>query len=211
MRWGFSSNAGIDVVVTALAYLGAVLLSLMIREYARARVGNVVGDRTPRMAGRMNPDRSIFDPLGSIMFPIFTAVTGAVSYGWTVPLSYDLVNPGPVRRTVISAVSGSGANLLVALAAARILSPLTQSIFAARLLGIFVTANVTVAVMHLLPVPPLDGARIVSAFLSPQARASYLRIEPYGIAIMFGIAFISRWVGNQPFDSIIDSVRGLIA
>ena len=210
MRVGFSSNAGIDVVVTALVYTGALLVALLIREAARARIGGSFGDRVPALAGRASPGREIFDPVGSYFFPLFMAAIGAISYGWATPLSYDHGNSGPPRRLFVSALSGPGSNLLVAALAARFLSPLTQSILAARLLGLFVLANVTMAIMHLMPVPHLDGGRILMSFLTPQARASYLRIEPWSVGSLFGVGLLSSYVDNWPFTSIIRAVRQLI-
>ena len=213
MQSGFVSNSGLDVVLTAAAYLVLVSLALIIREFFRARVGEAVGDRVPRLAGRLKPSfRNMYDPLGSIFFPMFAAVTGATAYSWATPLSYDIGNPGSRRPVVVSSVAGSLANLTAALLAARLVSPLIESALATRVLVLFVVANVSMAVMHMLPVPPLDGSRIVAAFLSPQARAAYQRIEPWGIAILFGIAFVFRALfSNQPFDSIISALLRLIA
>ena len=211
MRFGFSTNSGIDVVITALVYTAAALVALLIREVARAGVGNQVGDRVPRLAGRSHPGREIFDPLGSVFFPLFMAAIGAISYAWAVPLSYDFSNLGSTRRVLMSALSGSVANLVTAAAAARLLSPLTQSVLAGRLLGAFVLANVAMAVMHLLPVPHLDGGRIVAVLLSPPARATFLRVEPWGIGIVLGLGLLVRYIDNWPFRSIISTLRRLIA
>lgn len=213
MRWGFTANDGLDIVITAAVYLGALLIALLIREFARARVGQAVGDHVPRMAGRLSPTvRGIVDPLGSIFFPVFAAVSGAISYAWATPLSYELGKPGPKRQVILSSLAGPAANLVVAALAARLLSPITQSVLAARLLGLFLLANVTMAVMHLLPIPPLDGSRILAVFLGPSGRARLERLESWGIAILFLLAFLGRgFLRNEPFQSIISAVRELIA
>ncbi len=213
MRAGFSSNGGLDVVITAGVYLGTLLIALFIREFARARVGQAVGDHVPRMAGRLNPTvKSVVDPLGSVFFPLFAAVSNATSYAWAKPLSYDLGRPGPRRQVVLSSLAGPAANLLMAAIAARFLAPITQSVLAARFLGLFLLANLTMAVMHLLPIPPLDGSRILATFLSPSGRARFERFEPWGIATLFLLAFLGRGLlNNEPFESIITFVGRLIA
>ena len=99
----------------------------------------------------------------------------------------------------------------IAFLVAQVLSPITFSSTAGRVLGLFVTANVAMAVMHLLPIPPLDGARILSSLLSPSARARFVRFEPYGIAVLFGLAFLGRYWNNWPYGQIISALRRLVA
>ena len=213
MRIGFVTNRGLDIVLTVAVYLLAVSVALVIREVARARVGDAVGDRVPRLAGRKSPSfRSLYDPLGSIFFPVFTAASGATAYSWATPLPYDMSDPGSRRPVVVASLAGSIANLLTAVLALRLVVPLISSAFAGRVVVLFILANVTMAVMHLLPIPPLDGSRIIAVFLSPQARASYQRIEPWGIAILFGMAFLLRALAsNEPFASIIGALTRLIS
>lgn len=213
MRSGFSSNEGLDIVITAVVYLGTLVIALYFREVARSRVAAATGDPIPRMAGRSSPTlRSLADPLGTVFFPLFTAVTGATSYAWAKPLSYDIGHPGERRPVLVGALAGPVTNLVLATLAARVLAPMTQSVLAARVLGLFILANLTMAVMHLLPIPPLDGSRILATFLSPQGRASFQRLEPWGIAILFLIAFLGRAIlQNEPFVSIITSLGRLIA
>ena len=212
MNAGFSSNSGIDTIITALVFLVAVSIALLIREYARAKVGSLVGDRVPRLAGRQNPSmQSIFDPVGSVFFPLFMAVTGGIGYSWAKPLSYEIGNPGQRRTVLFSALAGPAANVVTALLAIQVLAPLTQSLLAARFLGLFIAANLAMAVMHLLPIPPLDGSRIVAVFLTNPARASYQRIEPWGVAILFGIGLVGQWFRNQPFAAIIREVGNLLS
>jgi Zn-dependent protease len=210
MQIGFSSNPGIDVVLTAIVFLAMSSVALLIREVVRARVGGAFGDRVPRMAGRATPTRgSLFDPLGSVVFPLLMSVTGGLAYSWAKPLSYEIGNPGNRRTVVVSALSGSAANMFSAFLAVLLVGASDTALWN-RFLALFIVASVNMAVLHLLPVPPLDGSRIVAVYLNRAGRASYQRIERWGIAILFGIGFILQYFGNEPLATVIRFARRLI-
>lgn len=204
MRFGFSSNEGIDILVSVGFYWLGLMLALIVREFGRAAAAQVVGDRVPAMAGRLRVGKHLFDPIGSFVFPLFAAFTGALSYAWSPPLNYDLARPGPVAKPIVSALGGSGANLVLAILLARGITP--TSVEAAGVINAFVLASVTMAIMNLLPVPHLDGGRILAAALPPDRRARFLRLERWSIGIVFLIAVIDRWFTNWPFGWIVGRV-----
>ena len=208
----FVDNPGLDLVISSVVFVVMLSAGLVIREVARARVGAVVGDHIPTRAGRTQPSiRRIYDPLGSIFFPLFTSLLGSISYSWATPLPYDVGNPGPRKQVVASSLAGPAANLVFAAVAGFLVDvPRDPNLFE-TLVAMFILANVSLAVMHLLPVPPLDGARILASFLSSQARASYQRVEPWGIAILFAIAFLGRLLRfDEIFAAMISALLRLV-
>jgi len=204
----FVSNTGLDLVLRSLVLGAGLIGALAIREYARAVAGRAVGDKTPVLAGRLRPDRRMIDPLGSVVFPLLASVSGAIAYAWAIPISYDVGHPGPRRRVLASGLAGSAANIVVAAVLVRVVP--TSGSLTANIGGLFITANLSMAVMHLIPIPHLDGGRILATFLSPSGRARLVRLEPWSIGIAFGLMFFSRWIGNQPFIGLIRWIAQVI-
>ena len=132
------------------------------------------------------------------MLPALLAVSGAPVFGWAKPVP---VNPRafarPTEGMAITALAGPVSNLALALIAGRVLMPATSGI-AADLIWAFGVINVVLAVFNLLPIPPLDGSRMVPLFLGDRGRAAYARVEQYGFLILFALLFIvpgaTRWL-----------------
>lgn len=164
-----------------LLLIPAVLVSLTLHELAHGYVALKLGDPTAKDAGRLtfNPLAHL-DPIGTLMFFF-------VKMGWAKPVP---VNPAyfqdPVRDMAKVAVAGPAANLLQAIAGSFALKaalwPETVQIF----LFLFVYINVALAIFNLLPIPPLDGSRIVPLFLSGQQLLLFERFMPYGMLILIG-------------------------
>lgn len=180
----------------------AILFGLTIHEYAHGLVALKLGDPTAKYAGRLtlNP-LSHLDPIGTICLFLFR-------FGWAKPVP---INPiyfkDPKRDILLSSLAGPGANFLVAIGFGLILRLLyATSItndFILIILRMFVFFNLILAVFNLIPIPPLDGSKILY-YLLPQSMAqSYAQIERYGMFILMGIIILGSITNVSIFGSFL--------
>lgn len=178
-----------------------LLYSVVIHEVAHGWVANRMGDPTARWMGRLslNPLRHL-DPIGTLM--LFVA-----GFGWAKPVPVNLNNI-PNRRKGLIFVSSAGilANILMAFGTLLIHRLLGLPPFgtAAVIVYTFAHINITLAALNLIPVPPLDGSKILMGFAPTGIRYLLSHIEPYGFFIMIGLLFSGLL---NPF---IGFFRGLI-
>lgn len=184
-----------------------LLFAITLHEAAHGWVARLFGDQTAQLLGRvsLNPARHI-DPVGTIILPLgmifLSASVGGVPFifGWAKPVPVNWANLSKPRLgKACVAFSGSAANFLMAvmwgMIAAFAGSHLNNSVgFAQQASQFFylsgklgVTINVVLGFLNLLPIPPLDGARVVSAIIPPRWDYYYSRLEPYGIWILLAL------------------------
>jgi Zn-dependent protease len=202
-------NGIVDVVL----FLTILIPSVIVHEVAHGLVALRLGDTTARDQGRLtlNPVPHI-DPFGSVIVPGILALSGANVWGWAKPVP---VVPQrfkrPTEGMAITALAGPATNLLLAAIVARI-GPfvqvgdrigVTQNGLWARYVFFIMFVNVALAVFNMLPIPPLDGSRLLPLVLSDRGRAVYHRISEYGFLILLAIVLI--------FDELLEPVGDLIA
>jgi len=171
-----------------------ILLAVSFHELAHGWVALRLGDHTAQMLGRLslNPLRHI-DPVGTVIVPILLFMTAGVIFGWAKPVPIDWRNlHQPQRDMALVAAAGPVANLLMAIAWAILLRSavgldgglpwLSAPLIYMGLTGIIV--NLLLAALNLIPLPPLDGSRVVSALLPRRWAQIYNRIEPYGLFVL---------------------------
>lgn len=182
----------------ALSLLGALIVGLSVHEWAHARAAYALGDPTAYFAGRMtmNPRQHI-DPFGALFFLV-------AGFGWARPVPIDPRRLGSTGTVLVSA-AGPGSNVLLAFLA---LLPLRVGLVAADslaggLLGFFALLNIMLAVFNSLPIPPLDGWRIVSG-LAPRNLAYRLQeVENFGMIILFGLIVVGSALGVSLLGAIV--------
>ncbi|MEX2446255.1 MAG: site-2 protease family protein [Dehalococcoidia bacterium] len=189
-------------VILIAAFGVSLLVGLIFHEYCHALVANRLGDPTARLMGRLTLDpRAHYDPIGTTM--IFFA-----GFGWAKPVP---VNPNyarnPKQAMLLISVAGPASNLVTAALAGLPIKlglvpfwhPFVGSAVAGRyaeiwtasavdLLGLFlgtvVLLNVLLAVFNMLPVPPLDGSKVLAGLLPDSLAREYARLEPWGFGIL---------------------------
>ena len=173
-----------DFSLTGLiAGLPGLIIALVIHEYAHAKAADVMGDFTPRMTGRLtlNPMAHI-DPIGLIMLLV-------VRFGWAKPVMINARNFRNWRQgELLVAVAGPVANLLVAfisLLAMAVLFKLGMFSEGVRLvLSMMVLFNINFAIFNMLPLPPLDGSKVLMVLLPGRLAYKLMSLERYSFIIL---------------------------
>lgn len=181
-------------IYTIAMQFGALIVSVILHEVAHGYAAYRLGDPTARNAKRLtlNPLAHI-DPFGSVILPLILVFTGSpVLLGWAKPVPF---NPGyfrdPKKGTMLVGAAGPATNLaLAALAGALVrLGPALPYGVLFFLVSLCVV-NIVLAVFNMIPIPPLDGSRVVVGFLPPHAARQYLNLERYGFLIIFGLLWL---------------------
>lgn len=180
--------------------LGLILLvSVIVHEVAHGYAADYLGDSTPRAMGRLSLNPLVhMDWLGSVLLPMLMMVTGAsVWLGWAKPVP---VNPrnfaNPSRDMMLVALAGPVSNLVLAWLASLGLKiiPLWAGVgdvtAAIVICQQAIVINSGLMVFNLIPIPPLDGSKILMHWASPSIRETLYRIEPYGFALIFMLAYL---------------------
>ena len=186
-------------MLNALLYFIPFLLSLGIHEWAHAYTANKLGDNTAAFLGRLtiNPIKHM-DIFGTIIFPIMGLLFAIPFFGWAKPVP---VNPrnfkNPHRDMAIVAAAGPISNLILAVIFAFLRSllypyatpynPVLTPLYVVCEPAIWI--NVILAFFNLIPLPPLDGSRILRFLLPYRAGLTFERLEPYAPILLLGIFF----------------------
>lgn len=173
-----------DFSLTGLiAGLPGLVIALVIHEYAHAKAADVMGDFTPRMTGRLtlNPMAHI-DPIGLIMLLV-------VRFGWAKPVMINARNFRNWRQgELLVAAAGPVANLIVAfisLLAMAVLFKLGMFSEGVRLvLSMMVLFNINFAIFNMLPLPPLDGSKVMMVLLPGRLAYKLMSLERYSFIIL---------------------------
>jgi len=176
-----------------------LIFSAVIHEYMHGFVAFQMGDSTAKDAGRLtlNPIAHL-EWFGSLFLPLVMIFTGMpFIFGWAKPVPY---NPYNLRDRKYGdakvAIAGPLANLIIALVFGLILRflPFFSMTFAG-LLSIIVYINLVLMLFNLVPIPPLDGSKILAAFLPPAVRAKYLSLDRTGfILVIIFILLAGNWI-----------------
>jgi len=201
------SLGGIDVRIV-LVQLLVFLFAITIHESAHAAAADRLGDPTARRLGRisLNPLRHI-DLIGTVIFPIVLALSGAPAFGWAKPVPVDITKlRNPRRDHMLVAVAGPASNLLLALLSAAgyylvVASatwyhragsavPMTYLEPMGFLVGSSAIVNTYLALFNMIPLHPLDGGAVLAGLLPDRMIAGYARVQSFGFIALF-VLFMS--------------------
>ncbi len=186
-----------------LFYIIILIFSIVIHEVAHGYAALFRGDPTAKYAGRLtlNPIKHM-DWIGSVLVPILTLYGGGFIFGWAKPVPYNPYNlKNPRIDEVIIALAGPLSNLCIAIVCGTILRlsdaavlPLSEQV--AMFVFIALLINVVLAVFNLIPVPPLDGSKILFALMPYRWQKYRQQIEMYSLFLLIGVIFLlSRPIG----------------
>ncbi len=186
-----------EFIQTLTVYVIPILFGITVHEVAHGWVARRFGDRTAEMLGRLtlNPVKHI-DPVGTVIVPLLTYLSSGFLFGWAKPVP---INPRNMRQPrqdmIVVALAGPCANLLMAIGWALIYK-LTlmfggvlgsaQAFFSSMaIIGVFF--NCLLMIFNLLPIPPLDGGRVLRGFLPDAVAHRFDALERYGLIIVVGL------------------------
>lgn len=195
-----------------------VIFAITVHEFAHGWVASKFGDQSAKMLGRLtlNPIKHI-DPIGTILVPIVLLIFTGFVFGWAKPVPVNANNfKSPRTDMAWVAIAGPISNFLMAIAWAVVLKIGLLLQTSTPDIGLFliysgvigVSINLILAILNLLPIPPLDGSHIASAFLSKRLAWQFNRIAPYGFFILIGLMLLGLLTPliMEPFNM----VRGLL-
>ena len=208
-------------VATSIQRLSAaiipVVFGITVHEVAHGLMARRCGDRTAELQGRLtlNPLKHI-DPVGSVVVPLVFTLLSLPPFGWAKPLPVNTRNlRRPKRDMVLVAMAGPASNLAMAIFWTLVFAAALHSagpVFGTRqfLLSMAefgIKTNVLLAIFNLLPIPPLDGGRVLRGLVPEGLGRTLDRVEPYGLILVLGLLllrvldlvlvpalnFVSRW------------------
>lgn len=172
--------------------LAVFFSAVVIHEFAHGLVAFWLGDKTAKYAGRLtlNPLAHI-DPIGTIFLPILLMISKSpVVFGWAkpVPINYwGLRNP---KRDILwVGLAGPLSNIVVAFLLSLVIKTLHPSLILLYLAQQAIVVNLVLAVFNLMPIPPLDGSRVVISLLPVSLIDKYTSLERYGFIILFALLY----------------------
>jgi Zn-dependent protease len=202
-------------------YAIPALLAITLHEVAHGWTARYFGDRTAEMLGRLslNPLRHI-DPIGTVLVPGLLLAVGGPLFGWAkaVPVAVSALR-NPRRAMIVVALAGPAANLLMAAlwcgvlaAIARINGNETLDYWIGLMAQAGILTNVILAVFNLLPIPPLDGGRVLAGLLPPRAAARLEKIEPFGLFLVLGLSVLGvfGWLFNPALRAVGQVILALM-
>ena len=187
-----------DLIQTIAVYAIPVLLAITLHEAAHGYVARMFGDHTAAIAGRitLNPLRHI-DPIGTVVVPIAILLLSSIGgggflFGWAKPVPVNFGNlRRPKQQMVWVAAAGPGANIAMAIGWALVYNILamlgSDERFFVEMATAGIMVNIGLMALNLLPVPPLDGGRILTGLLPARLAWRFARIEPYGLFIVIAL------------------------
>lgn len=207
-----------------------LLLAAIIHEVAHGFVSHLCGDDTAKEAGRLtlNPAKHL-DPFGSVVLPLLMAIAGGFVFSYAKPVPY---NPNRLKRRkrdeVLVAIAGPSSNILQALIGAAcfngawaLVEANNELYFAgAEVLGMtgmqwlltalstYVWVNLMLAFFNLVPLPPLDGSKVVCYFLKGEALQRYYQVQRYAMPILIAVLYLPPRLGLDPLGAYLDFFAG---
>ena len=182
-----------SVISQIFIYAIPILLAVSLHEAAHGWIAHLLGDPTAKRLGRLtvNPLKHI-DPIGTIAVPLVLIYVTGIPFGWAKPVPVDVSNfQHPQKDMALVALAGPASNffmaicwMLIMIFALKVLPPSSFAVILKEMAKMGVLFNVVLMVLNLLPVPPLDGGRIVTGVLPFKIAVVFARYELIGMLLV---------------------------
>ena len=209
-------------LVSIVISLVLVMFSATLHEVAHGYAAYKLGDPTAKMAGRLtlNP-KAHLDPVGSVVLPLMMAIAGGPIFAFAKPVPYNPNNlRNPRRDELLVALAGPASNLAQALLGALAFNlafdPIANAYGAGSMsyevatgilmvLSTYVMVNVMLMCFNLIPLPPLDGSKVILFFMHGKARETYYRWQGYSMTILLvAMSLLPQYFGIDPIGWLLD-------
>jgi Zn-dependent protease len=213
-----------DLLVGVTVWIIPVILAVTLHEAAHGYAARAMGDDTAERLGRisLNPFRHI-DPFGTVILPGLLLAVGGVIFGWAKPVPVDFSRLRPLRLgMIVVAAAGPVTNLALAALATLGLwllplvpEPAQEWVFLNLRNAIFF--NVLLAVFNMIPIPPLDGGRVLTGLLPRPLAWRLARLERFGMLLLLALVFLLPMLGEalkinlNLLGGLVDGPVGMIA
>ena len=199
-----------DLIFKIVLFAPPILLAITLHEVAHGWAARYLGDPTAASQGRLslNPFKHI-DPVGTIAVPAFMLTLGGVLFGWAKPVPVDMNQLRfPKIDMALVAATGPASNFAMATLWVIIFkigynleSSLGTMILLMSTVGVFI--NSIIMILNLLPLPPLDGSKVLAGFL-PESLSNYIyKLEPYGLLIVLGVFLLDYTLSLGIFHNLV--------
>jgi Zn-dependent protease len=185
-----------DKMIVLAMFLAAILLAIVIHEMCHGFAAYALGDPTAKNMGRLtfNPIRHI-DPVGGLMMLV-------AGFGWAKPVLVDTrYFEKPKRDMALVSLAGPASNFLLAFIAVGCIrlavNGSVSNIHVYLFLELLALLNIGLGMFNLIPIPPLDGSKILGAFLSDRAYYSLMRFERYGMMALMALILLGNFSGGR--------------
>lgn len=226
-----SSLMGPAYLVHIVLTVALLMMSAVVHEVAHGYVAHLCGDDTAKEAGRLtlNPAKHL-DPLGSVVLPLLMAVAGGAVFAFAKPVPYNPWRLKNRRRDeVLVALAGPASNLVQAAVGAVAFNlawgavernpalylegvlPLVGETPMGLLLTVLVTyvqVNLMLCFFNLIPLPPLDGSKVLCMFLKGEALERYYQIQHYAMPILIIALYVIPRLGIDPVGAYLNATAG---
>lgn len=217
-------------VFYVVLYVLLLMFSAMVHEVAHGYVAYKCGDPTAKNFGRLtlNPLKHL-DPFGSIVLPLLMTLFGGVMFSYAKPVPYNPNNlRNPKRDEVLVALAGPASNVLQAFLGAVLfnlwygillanpaitewgpeLFGMTPAYLAMSILDTYIYLNLMLCFFNLIPLPPLDGSKVLCYFLHGQALRRYYQIQQYAMPILIIVLYVIPRLGVDPVGTYLSAACG---
>lgn len=203
-----------EYLVIVAIELVCIVFSIMVHEISHGYAAYKLGDPTAKRAGRLslNPARHL-DPFGSVILPLLMSLIGGPIFAYAKPVPYNPVYfKNRKRGELVVAFAGPASNLVQALVGAAVCALVRTLYVSAAGLGAdaviwlyrigyyYCTINLVLLFFNIIPLPPLDGASIVTAFLTPAGMEKFYKVKQYSMFILLALLFLVPMV--TPWDPL---------